>query len=69
MPDLLKSFYDSVNRAKAFDDYKDLQNRKENYIKITEYEKKVEFKRKEIEKYMNSIDEKSNVIMGFSQPQ
>merc|ERR1712004_203026 len=40
-PDLLKSFYDSVKRAKSFDDYKDLITRSQNHVKIQEYEKKV----------------------------
>ena len=65
----MKSFYDSVTRAKSFDSYKDLISRKENFGKIVEYEKKVEYKKNKIEDYMNSIDNKSNVIMGFSKPQ
>ena len=55
--------------AKSFDGYEDIISKKENFEKIVEYEKKVEYKKKEIEDYMNSIDNKSNVIMGFSQPQ
>ena len=69
LPDLLKSFYDSVSKAKNYDDYSDLQAKKQNNMKITEYENKVKIKKAEIEKYMETIDEKSSVIQGFSQQQ
>merc|ERR1712222_146279 len=36
-PNLLKSFYDTVSKAKSFDGYSDLVSRKENYVKISEY--------------------------------
>jgi hypothetical protein len=62
----LKLFYNSIIKAKEFNSYKDENSRKENYERICEYEKKVENKKKEIEKYMNKIDEKSNLIIGFS---
>ncbi len=69
LPELVKSFYNTVSTAKSFNNYRDLIVRKNNFEKITEYEKKVELKKGEIERYMNLIEEKESVMMGFSQAQ
>lgn len=65
LPELLKSFMTSANLAKAYN-YKDLSLRQESFIKISEVEKKVENKKKEIENYINTIEEKESIMMGFS---
>jgi len=65
LPDLLKSFMTSVNLAKAYN-YKDLLLRQQSFIKISEVENKVENKKREIENYINTIEEKESIMMGFS---
>ena len=69
LPELLKSFNATVLRAKSYDDYSDLQAKKQNNMKIAEYENKVKIKKAEIEKYCETIEEKSSVISNFSQSQ
>lgn len=64
LPELLKSFYTSVSNAKAFN-YKDFTVRQQAYIKISEVEKKVDAKKRDIEKYMNIIEEKESCMLGF----
>jgi len=64
LPDTLTSFYKSASLAKAFN-YKDLSLRQQVFIKISEVEKKVEAKKKDIEKYVNIIEEKESCMMGL----
>ncbi len=64
LPEILKSFFNSASMAKAYN-YKDLSLRQQSFVKISEVEKKVESKRKEIENYINIIEEKESCMMGF----
>ena len=64
LPEVLKSFYSSASMAKAYN-YKDLALRQQSFIKISEVEKKVESKKRDIENYINIIEEKESCMMGF----
>lgn len=64
LPEVLKSFYNSASSAKAYN-YKDLGLRQQSFINISEVEKKVEAKKREIENYINIIEEKESCMMGF----
>ncbi len=64
LPEVLKSFYSSVSTAKAYN-YRDLSLRVQCLNKISEVEKKVEVKKREIENYINTIEEKESCMMGF----
>jgi hypothetical protein len=64
LPEIFKSFYSSASMAKAYN-YRDLAIRQQCFVKINEVEKKVENKKREIENYINIIEEKENCMMGF----
>jgi hypothetical protein len=65
LPELFKSFMNSSNLAKAYN-YKDLSLRQQSFIKISEVEKRVENKKREIQNYINIIEEKESIMMGFT---
>lgn len=64
LPEILKSFYSSASMAKAYN-YRDLSLRQQCFVKINEVENKVENKKREIENYINTIEEKESCMMGF----